>query len=448
MIKQIKLLEEKMTNNDENHNISATNSMDDQNEQTEELNSQIQELMEENKRLIKEKERIRQNSSKTSQSNTVYQHAPPSPEFIRLLSDCKQAEENLVKKEHERAVLMHKTVQEKIGRVHNKKNTFFGTIQLLHGEGLEKLDEEISTSKQQLEKFKRLKSTCKLRWIELHKCAEVTGSRSAKVQKAQSPAKIIGSSQLSRMKNFQSASVENSQYRPHVQYPSRGNQNTNNIQNFQNLQNTQNTQNIQNREHSSSLRSQNSEISNRTKPKSIPKSSSASVLNHRTISNPQFVKTQSQPAPESARYSASDRTRVQKVEKIPEDLEVGSAPIFRYPSDSEEDEDDEFGDCLDEESVKFVATSKNTRPRSRSDLPKTSLKPVNVSQESGANEFNSTSTTNNTVSFESNNIPLQRSSSKVSLSSLKKSMSISKIGKKLRSSFRSKSKKMNEKKNE
>ena len=178
------------------------------------------------------------------------------------------------------------------------------------------------------------------------------------VQKAQSPAKIIGSSQLSRMKNFQSASVENSQYRPHVQYPSRGNQNTNNIQNFQNLQNTQNIQNIQNREHSSSLRSQNSEISNRSKPKSIPKSSSASVLNHRTISNPQFVKTQSQPAPESVRYSASDRTRVQKVEKIPENLKVGSAPIFRYPSDSEEDEDDEFGDCLDEASVKFVATGR------------------------------------------------------------------------------------------
>jgi hypothetical protein len=437
MIKQIKLLEEKMTNNDENHNMSANNSIDDQNEQTEELNSQIQELLEENKRLTREQERIRQNSSKTNKSNTVYQHAQPSKEFLRLLSECKHAEENQAKREHERAVLMHKAVQEKIGRVHSKKNTFFGTIQLLHGEGLEKLDEEISTSKRQLEKFKHLKNACKVRWAELNKLAEVTGIRSAKIQKAQSPSKIKNSG-IPRMSNFQSASVENSQYRPHTQYPSSNSRNMNNIQNSKNLQN---------REHSSSLRSQNSDISNisiRTKPKSIPKSSSASVLNPPKFNNPQFVKTQSQPAPESDRFNAGDRVRVQNVEKIPEDLEVGSAPIFRYPSDSEDDED-QFGDCLNEESVRVVATSNNSRPRSRSDLPKTLIRPVNIRQENGTSEINSTATSN-TVSLESNGI--QRSSSKVSLTSLKKSMSISKIGKKLRSSFRSKSKKINEKKDE
>jgi len=319
---------------------------------------------------------------------------------------------------------MHKTVQEKIGRVHSKKNTFFGTIQLLHGEGLEKLDEEISTSKRQLEKFKQLKNACKVRWAELNKLAEVTGIRSAKIQKAQSPSKIKNSG-VPRMSNFQSASVENSQYRPHNQYPSSSSRNINNIQNSNNLQN---------REHSSSLRSQNSDISNisiRTKPKSIPKSRSASVLNPPKFNNPQFVKTQSQPAPESGRFNAGDRVRVQNVEKIPEDLEVGSAPIFRYPSDSE-DEEDQFGDCLNEESVRVVATSNNSRPRSRSDLPKTLIRPVNIRQESGTSEINSTAT-NNTVSFESNTI--QRSSSKVSLTSLKKSMSISKIGKKTQVKF-------------
>merc|ERR1712168_1565759 len=95
--------------------------------------------------------------SKNAENFIAYEQAP-SREFLQLLRECKLAEDRLLKREHETALKMHTEVKQELERLQKKKNTLFGAMQLIHGEGLDSLDQDISNAKQYIEKVAKLKT--------------------------------------------------------------------------------------------------------------------------------------------------------------------------------------------------------------------------------------------------------------------------------------------------
>lgn len=105
--------------------------------------------------------------SKNAENFIAYEQAP-SREFLQLLRECKLAEDRLLKREHETALKMHTEVKQELERLQKKKNTLFGAMQLIHGEGLDSLDQDISNAKQYIEKVAKLKTGAHNRWKKIY----------------------------------------------------------------------------------------------------------------------------------------------------------------------------------------------------------------------------------------------------------------------------------------
>lgn len=90
-------------------------------------------------------------------------------EFVKILQDCKCAEEKLLKRENQSARELYGKVRAELDRVKRKRTTFVGAINLLHGEGLEKLDKQISETRDYMQRVNRSQEISVIRWKSVFK---------------------------------------------------------------------------------------------------------------------------------------------------------------------------------------------------------------------------------------------------------------------------------------
>lgn len=193
--KQMAQLEAKLAEaHEENSNLgertSSANTSIDGAADHDYYQSRIKDLEEEVGQLQEEISTLK-NSKNNKALNTPFERAP-SKEFLQLLRECKLAEEALVQREHRKALKMHEEVRSELDKIQKKKNTLFGAVQLLHGEGLERLDHEISHAKQYIEKVSKMKAQSQQRWRKIYLAVNVNVLRSSVMQKQLSNGSTLG----------------------------------------------------------------------------------------------------------------------------------------------------------------------------------------------------------------------------------------------------------------
>lgn len=106
-----------------------------------------------------------QNIERTKESrHSSLKELQRNKDLMNILAICKEAEDKLLKREQEKALNMHNKVKQDLERMQKKKNTLFGAVQLIHGEGLESLDQEISTAKLYIGQVSKMKQASNQRW--------------------------------------------------------------------------------------------------------------------------------------------------------------------------------------------------------------------------------------------------------------------------------------------
>ena len=160
------------------HELTSSQTTDDATEEHEQMDKEtiknLEEQVDQLRAALHKASKIQSQASQEAQSSRRNQQQQQpvqiitqpifTKELVQLLAHCKQAEDNLLKHEHNEAMKMHKKVRNDLGRLQKKKNTLFGAMQLIHGEGLDALDSEISEAKAYIDRVAKMKSKSKDRW--------------------------------------------------------------------------------------------------------------------------------------------------------------------------------------------------------------------------------------------------------------------------------------------